>query len=82
MVLENSKINFTLPVANSEPVFFYCGDLVHNDEKEVKMGSTLTSASIISNPSHFSIVNKNLLSKNQEFMKFILLTITNLKILP
>lgn len=81
MVLENAKINFTVPVANFEPVFSYCGDLVHNDEKEVKMASTLTSASIMSDPSHFWIVNNEFVVKSQKFTKFILLIITNLKIL-
>ena len=45
------------------------------------MASTLTSASIMSDPSHFSIVNNEFVVKSQKFTKFILLIITNLKIL-
>lgn len=31
MVLDNGKINLTVPVTTFETVIFYCGDLVHND---------------------------------------------------
>ena len=30
-ILDNGKINFTVPVINFKPVFFFCKDLIHGN---------------------------------------------------
>lgn len=46
-----------------EGVFFFCGDLVHDNTREVKIATSLTSSSILSDASHFAIVKNDFVVK-------------------
>lgn len=76
-VIENNTVKFEAPVEEKDAVnsqkkmfddrlvrvFFFCGDLVHDNTREVKIATSLTSSSILSDASHFAIVNNDFVVK-------------------